>query len=165
MVAAAKSLTVLPRAGGAPAPRREVSVAEREPAHEPAQRDSRQREVAGRGPARGDSASGAPSWRALLEARWRARLERVTELSLAFHDAAAGEPARPVPRQAGRPLRCLMRQAIAARRELADTDEALGRLSAGQYGRCESCSGPISRRTLQAAPEARYCSRCAAPPA
>ena len=28
-----------------------------------------------------------PGWRALLESHWRARLERVTELSLAYHDA------------------------------------------------------------------------------
>jgi hypothetical protein len=30
----------------------------------------------------------APHWRALLEARWRARLYEVTRLSLAYHGAA-----------------------------------------------------------------------------
>ena len=40
-------------------------------------------ESARSGPARG------PAWRALLEAQWRARLQDVTELSLAYHDAAA----------------------------------------------------------------------------
>ncbi len=34
----------------------------------------------------------APRWRALLEARWQARLRDVTELSLAFHAAAAASP-------------------------------------------------------------------------
>ena len=34
-------------------------------------------------PARG------PVWRALLEAQWRSRLQEVTELSLAYHEAAA----------------------------------------------------------------------------
>jgi Prokaryotic dksA/traR C4-type zinc finger len=35
----------------------------------------------------------APRWRTLLEARWRARLRDVTELSLAYHAAAAASPA------------------------------------------------------------------------
>ncbi|HEY2505528.1 MAG TPA: TraR/DksA C4-type zinc finger protein [Streptosporangiaceae bacterium] len=102
----------------------------------------------------------AAGWRAVLEARWRARLERVTELSLAFHDAAATEPGMP-PRQPGPTVRRLMRQTVAARQDLADTDEALGRLAAGEYGRCESCSAPISAPALRAAPEARYCPHCA----
>ena len=33
--------------------------------------------------------SGGPHWRALLEDRWRTRLQEVTELSLAYHQAAA----------------------------------------------------------------------------
>jgi hypothetical protein len=36
-----------------------------------------------------------PRWRALLEARWQARLQQLTELSLAYHDAAAYAGARP----------------------------------------------------------------------
>ena len=34
----------------------------------------------------------APYWRAVLEARWRARLHEVTRLSLAYHGAAAAAP-------------------------------------------------------------------------
>jgi hypothetical protein len=34
----------------------------------------------------------APRWRALLEARWQARLRDVTELSLAYHAAASASP-------------------------------------------------------------------------
>ncbi len=37
---------------------------------------------------------GDPRWRVLLETRWRARLLEVTELSLAYHDAAAAPGAR-----------------------------------------------------------------------
>jgi hypothetical protein len=37
----------------------------------------------------------APRWRALLEARWQARLRDVTELSLAYHAAAAASPTAP----------------------------------------------------------------------
>src|SRR5262249_33606233 len=33
--------------------------------------------------------TGGPWWRALLEMRWRARLQEVTELALAYHEAAA----------------------------------------------------------------------------
>ncbi len=102
------------------------------------------------------SAAHGPVWRALLEARWRARLQEVTELSLAYHEAAAAVPAGPGDRR----LRPLLRRAVAARRALADTDEALGRLSAGRYGLCEGCLAAIPARVLAAAPEARYCHRC-----
>jgi hypothetical protein len=42
---------------------------------------------------RQDDRRTSPRWRGVLEARWRARLDEVTELSLAYHaaaDAAAG---------------------------------------------------------------------------
>jgi hypothetical protein len=47
-----------------------------------------------RGPLAGPDAgghvpAGEPQWRALLETRWRARLQEVTELALAYHEAAA----------------------------------------------------------------------------
>ena len=99
-----------------------------------------------------------PHWRALLEARWRARLQEVTELSLAYHHAAAAAPDR----LGGEPrARLLLSRAVAARRKLADIEEALGRLAAGHYGRCEQCGSPIASTLLVAVPEARYCSRCA----
>jgi|SRR5215469_9879880 len=105
---------------------------------------------------------GGPWWRALLEARWRDRLQQVTELSLEYHDAASAAPAqgatRPEPA-----LQRLMQRASSARRALADTDEALARLAAGRFGRCESCASPIPARTLRTEPEARYCARCAEP--
>jgi RNA polymerase-binding transcription factor DksA len=97
---------------------------------------------------------GGPRWRALLEARWRDRLHKVTELSLAFHDA--GETAQP-----HRSARYLMRRATAARRELAETDDALGRLAVGRFGQCEQCSKPIPSVRLLRVPEDRYCPRCA----
>lgn len=109
---------------------------------------------------------GGPWWRALLEARWRDRLAEVTELSLEFHDAAAAAPAGQ-PTRLGPAVRRLMHQATAARRALADIDDALARLAAGRFGVCEYCGVTIPARTLQAKPEARYCVRCAgsaAPP-
>lgn len=104
---------------------------------------------------------GGPWWRAWLEARWRARLQQVIELSLAFHDAAAAGPRA---RQSRPAQRRLMQRAVAARRALADTEEALGRLAAGRYGRCEQCSGLIPPERLADTPEARYCPRCSARP-
>ena len=101
-------------------------------------------------------------WRSLLEAQWQARLRDVIELSLAYHDAAeraqggrhTGDHAA-----AGR-LRNLLRRAVTARRALADTEEALARLSEGRYGRCEQCAAVIPASRLAPTPDARYCPRC-----
>jgi hypothetical protein len=62
------------------------------------------------------------------------------------------------------PLRDLMRRAVAARRALADVDEALARLAAGRFGRCEQCAAAIPAATLARTPEERYCHRCASGP-
>jgi RNA polymerase-binding transcription factor DksA len=100
-----------------------------------------------------------PHWRALLESHWRVRLQEVTELSLAYHQAAAAAPDR----LGGEPrARRLLGRVVAARRKLADIEEALGRLAAGRYGHCEQCGLPIGSTLLVAVPEARYCSPCAA---
>jgi RNA polymerase-binding transcription factor DksA len=98
-----------------------------------------------------------PAWRRLLESRWQQRLAAVTSLSLAYHEAeersgGQGEAAT---------LRRLRHGAIAARRALFDTEEALARLSSGRYGRCEQCASAISAARLTRDPEARYCARCA----
>jgi RNA polymerase-binding transcription factor DksA len=108
-------------------------------------------------PARG------PVWRALLEAQWRARLQEVTELSLAYHEAAAITAAAPAGPPGERKLRQLLRRAISARRALADTDEALGRLASGRYGICESCAAAIPAWLLTETPDARFCPRCQPP--
>jgi RNA polymerase-binding transcription factor DksA len=99
---------------------------------------------------------GGPRWRAVLEARWQDRLQKVTELSLAFHDAGGAEPHR-----SPGSLRRLMQRATAARRELADTDDALSRLAGGRFGQCEQCREPIPSAHLFRVPEGRYCPRCA----
>ena len=39
---------------------------------------------------REDDGRFAPRWRAILEVRWRIRLQEVTELSMAYHGAASG---------------------------------------------------------------------------
>ena len=123
------------------------------------------------GPARQhDGAAGPglplPRWRGLLEAQWQARLREVTELALAYHDTAERAPGGPGRdgRAAAPQLRRLMQRAVAARRALADTEEALRRVSAGRYGQCEQCSAAIPPGRLTLTPEARYCPRCAPDP-
>ena len=107
---------------------------------------------------REDNAQSGPRWRAVLEARWRDRLQEVTELSLAYHRVAADALDGLEDKQARR----LLRRAIAARRRLADTEEALGRLAAGGFGQCEQCGSVIAVGLLAAVPESRYCTGCAA---
>ena len=101
-----------------------------------------------------------PHWRALLEARWQARLTELTELSLAYHATAEAIADARVDEPAQRQAQLLMRRAVAARRKLEDVEEALGRLSAGRYGRCEQCESSIPAGLLALIPEARYCPRC-----
>jgi DnaK suppressor protein len=104
-----------------------------------------------------------PGWRALLEHRWRERLAAVTELSLAYHSAAdrAGDASAAGGHDQARQLRRLMRQAVAARQALTDTEDALARLSAGRFGQCEQCAAMIDAAQLARNPEERYCAQCA----
>jgi len=101
--------------------------------------------------------TGRSRWRALLEARWRERLEVLTDLSVEFHDSAALAPET----QGRDSQRVLSRRAVVARYALAETDKALHRLATGEFGQCEDCAGDIPRARLLAEPEARYCERCA----
>ena len=105
-----------------------------------------------------DQDTRSPRWRAILEARWRDRLQEVIELSGAYYAATADTPGGIEDRRARR----LLRQAVAARQRLADTEGALARLATGGFGRCEQCGTRISPVLLAAAPEARYCTRCVA---
>jgi len=97
-----------------------------------------------------------PRWRALLEARWQARLEELTELALAYHAAGDVPGDEPGPQEP----QTLLRRAVAARRKLKDVEEALARLAAGSFGRCEQCGSDIPPGLLALIPEARYCPRC-----
>ena len=51
-----------------------------------------------------------------------------------------------------------------ARSHLADLDQAIRRIEAGTYGRCEDCGQPITAERLAARPAARTCIACAVPP-
>jgi len=103
-----------------------------------------------------------PYWRALLEARWQARLRELIELSLAYHGAEASRGRDGADQQE---IQALLGRAVEARWKLADVEEALGRLAAGGFGRCEQCGSAIPARLLAVIPETRYCPRCDQEPA
>ena len=47
--------------------------------------------------------------------------------------------------------------ASSIRDQLADIEQALGKLDDGSYGRCETCGNEINPARLEAVPSARYC--------
>ncbi len=105
-----------------------------------------------------------PQWRALLGIRWQERLERVTALSLAYHDAeeaaahpGSGQGARLAAR---RRARAELHRAAAERLALAEIESALSRLAAGRFVWCEQCGGAITAASLTEMSQARYCPEC-----
>lgn len=108
------------------------------------------------------SGPGQVQRRAQLEASWRARLERLTELSLAYHDAAqqARHGSPELRGHAAHSARELARQTVTERQALAEIEAALDRIASGQYGRCEQCRAPIPAALLARQPQIRYCASC-----
>jgi RNA polymerase-binding transcription factor DksA len=108
-----------------------------------------------------------PQWRALLEFCWQERLERVTQLSLAYHDAeeaaasaASGGGGAGARLAARRRASATLHRAVAERRALAEIEEALSRLAAGRFGWCEQCGSAITITRLNQMPQTRYCAAC-----
>jgi len=105
-----------------------------------------------------------PRWRALLEFHWQTRLERITGLSLAYHEAqeaAADASSRPDDRLAARQLASrLAHRTVAERLSIAETEAALSRLATGRFGWCEQCGSPITTSRLFEMPATRYCAVC-----
>lgn len=46
------------------------------------------------------------------------------------------------------------------RRRLAEIDQALSRIDAGTFGKCESCNSDIPAKRLERIPDARLCVAC-----
>jgi RNA polymerase-binding transcription factor DksA len=109
------------------------------------------------------SGTPGPHWRALLESRWQARLREVTELSLAYHVAASAGPGGSADGATQQEVQTLLSRAVGARRKLANVEEALGRLAAGNFGSCEQCGSQIPAGLLAITPESRYCPHCDTP--
>jgi DnaK suppressor protein len=87
-----------------------------------------------------------PAWHSLLEERWQQRLNALTELALAYHDAAES----------------CARPAAAADTARLENEDPLARLADGSFGRCEQCSESIPTAELLTEPETRYCGKCVA---
>lgn len=88
--------------------------------------------------------------RGMLEERYTMDIARLTRLTV--YTA--------LPRQAGYDARTLQAQVAAVRQRIADTAQALRRMSEGSYGLCAACGKPIPIGRLHAAPEATHCARC-----
>jgi DnaK suppressor protein len=105
-----------------------------------------------------------PRWRALLGLRWQQRLEQVTELSVAYHDAreAAADPGSGRDARLAAQLRAseALHSAVAERLALAEVEAALARLATGRFGWCEQCGAAIATARLAEIPQARYCPAC-----
>lgn len=105
-----------------------------------------------------------PRWRALLGSRWQEQLERVTELSIAYHDtreAAADPGSGPAARrEARRRAAVILHRTVAARHGLAEIEAALTRLGAGRFGWCQQCGAAMTSERLADLPQARYCPEC-----
>jgi RNA polymerase-binding transcription factor DksA len=105
-----------------------------------------------------------PQWRALLGFHWQERLERVTEFSLAYHDAeevaADTSSDRKAQLAARRRASGILHRAVAERRALAEIEAALARLSAGRFGWCEQCGSAVATTRLTEMPQTRYCTAC-----
>ena len=136
------------------------------PARDPA-RDSR-----APGPAQACHAQG-PAWRALLEAQWRDRLQEVTELSLAYHEAASaaawrGGTAptarhRPVGPASGRHASCCAGRSRPGEHWRISKKRSAGWPAAGTAC-AKDCAATIPARLLAAAPDTRYCRAAARGP-
>jgi RNA polymerase-binding transcription factor DksA len=119
-----------------------------------------------RSPAASPAGTCGPRWRPRLEARWQAWVREVTELSLAYHVAAAASPDG-TGGGVGQPdTQALLLRTVAARRKLADIEEALDRLAAGNFGSCEQCRSPnpVTQpgHAARRRPRGRYCPGCGA---
>jgi DnaK suppressor protein len=99
-----------------------------------------------------DLAERLPELRAALVQQRKFRLEQLNELA---EEATKSVPADDdVHDQVGEILR------ISATTALTEVQDALDRLRAGTYGRCERCTTHIPYERLEILPMSRYCMRC-----
>ena len=116
----------------------------------------------------GGAAGQPPGVRAALDAERRATLDQVAGLERDFGSIVAASQADNADDEHDPEGATIAweRQHVAAlleqaRAHLAAIDQALGRLDAGDYGRCEVCGQPIAPERLAARPTATRCVACA----
>ena len=86
----------------------------------------------------------------MLEEQYTVDIARLTQLRV----YAA------LPRHAGHDGRALEVQIGAVQQRIAETAQALRRMSEGTYGSCADCHRPIPLGRLRTAPEAAHCTLC-----
>ena len=86
----------------------------------------------------------------MLEEQYTVDIARLTQLRV----YAA------LPRHAGHDGRALEAQIGAVQQRIAETAQALRRMSEGTYGSCADCHRPIPLGRLRTAPEAAHCTLC-----
>ncbi|UQU64633.1 TraR/DksA C4-type zinc finger protein [Couchioplanes caeruleus] len=91
--------------------------------------------------------------RAMLEEQFVVQTNRLTELTIYGR----------LPGHGGYDPHMLDLLAAAARRSIADTAQALRRMSEGTYGHCANCRRPIPLGRLRSVPQATHCTRCDQP--
>src|SRR3954470_2622619 len=90
--------------------------------------------------------------RTMLEERFAVHTARLTQLTVY----------RRLPRHGGHDAHTLDVLATSARQGIAETAQALRRMSEGTYGICEGCHKPIPLGRLRVVPHATHCVPCAA---
>jgi len=86
----------------------------------------------------------------MLEDDFAAQTARLTQLTVYAR----------LPRRAGYDVHTLNGLAADARRRIADTAQALRRMSEGTYGVCAACRRPIPLGRLRNLPHATHCTLC-----
>src|SRR5690349_4404388 len=88
--------------------------------------------------------------RQTLQAQLRQHSEDLTLLCAAGAD----------PSSTGEDPDTIAARTVAARHAIEEITAALSRITAGVYGRCERCAGPIPGARLEILPHARFCVPC-----
>jgi DnaK suppressor protein len=108
-----------------------------------------------------------PKIRAKLESekqRLLVELEQLSEAGRPTEERREGSPFGKREEEATESLelerRLALEQGIKA--QLADIENALAKIEAGKYGRCEVCGKPIEPARLEVLPQARRCMNCKA---
>jgi RNA polymerase-binding transcription factor DksA len=88
--------------------------------------------------------------RSMLEERYAVDTDRLTRMTV--HAA--------LPQHFGRDMRTLAIQTASVRQRIAETAQALRRMSEGTYGLCEDCDNAVPLGRLRGTPHAAQCAPC-----
>lgn len=109
-----------------------------------------------------DDEGATGGWEGLLVGERRRLLDLVDQLGDELDDASGGELSSADQHPSDEGTETQYREQFIGQRddlrsELREVDDALDRLRAGTYGRCEACGRPVGDERLRARPQARLC--------